>query len=84
MQFVNANDVDNVMDPTMETQSWSVRAHPENGGIIYIGWDEELTVDNGFPLSAGNTVAFDMDNSRQVLYAVADTAGDEVRYIATE
>lgn len=82
-QFIETNDVDNVMDPTMETESWILRGHPSNDGVIYIGWDEDVTVDNGFPISAGDAVAIDMDNSKQVVYAVADTAGDELRYIAT-
>lgn len=82
-QFTNSHDSDNVMDPTLETESWIIRAHPENEGIIYIGWDEEVNEDNGFPLSRGDATTMDMDNSKQVIYAVADTAGDELRYIAT-
>jgi hypothetical protein len=81
--FVNSNDPDNVMDPTLETESWILRAHPQNEGIIYLGWDEDVTTENGFPLSAGDASSMDMDNSKQVIYAVADTAGDELRYIAT-
>lgn len=83
MQFVEANDPDNVMDPTLETDSWILRGHPENDGVIYIGWDDDVTVRTGFPISAGDAVAIDMDNSKQVIYAVADTVGDELRYIAT-
>lgn len=82
-QFVEAHDVDNVMDPTMETESWILRAHPDNQGIIYLGWDDDVTEDNGFPLSPGDATTMDMDNSKQVVYAIADTSGDELRYIAT-
>lgn len=82
-QFVETNDVDNLIDPTLETESVILRAHPDNGGAIYVGWDDEVTTDDGFPLSPGDAVTFDVDNSRQIIYGVADEAGDEIRFIAT-
>lgn len=82
-RFVETEDPDNLIDPTLETESIILRAHPDNTGEIFVGWDDEVTAEDGFPLSPGDAVTFDVDNSRQVIYGVANSAGDQIRFIAT-
>lgn len=62
-----------------------VKADKDNTGIVYIG-DYSVTVTGGaypgFPLSAGEAVLVEIDNIDKV-YAIADTAVQEVHWIAT-
>lgn len=82
--FSDADESQSVFD--LETQSGSiiVRAHPDNDGIVYLGWDEEVTTENGFPLEAGDAITVDINVGSQGLFGVADTDGDELRYMAVE
>jgi hypothetical protein len=58
-------------------------AHPANSDIVYLGWDEQVSSSNGLPLEAGAGASFDIDVSTQPIYAIADSSGDRLRFIAT-
>lgn len=66
----------------VESGSIAIRAHPNNSGIIYVGWDDQVDSTTGFPLNAGESISMELDVSNQEVYAIPDTGNDEVRVIA--
>lgn len=80
--FTSANDSQRVVDLNDETQVVILVAHPDNNGIIYVGFDDNLSTGNGLPLSAGGSTVLPVDASQLGVFALADTVGDEIRYAA--
>lgn len=79
--FSSANDAQRVVGLGNETETVLVVAPPGNSGIIYIGFDDEVTTSNGVPLEAGAGLSFDVDANELGVFAVADTANDSLRYL---
>lgn len=79
----SANIPERIIDDTTETSSLLVVAPNANGGPVYLGWDDQVTVNNGTPVFAGKGISFDIDNQNATLFMVGNNAGDELRYIAT-
>ena len=48
-----------------------VMAHPDNTGKVWIRPDKTATVDNAWPLSAGEVVNFALDNLKQLNMLIA-------------
>lgn len=65
-----------------ETSSIAIKAGLSNSGTIYVGWNENVDSGDGFPLDTGEGITLDLDIKEQGVYVVADTANDEVRWIA--
>lgn len=82
--FTAANDPQRVVDIGTETSSIAIIAHPDNSGEIYVGFDEEMGQNDTFPLSANIGISMDLDTNEQPVYVLADTIGDEVRWIALD
>lgn len=78
-----SNDPEIVFPTDTNTKSIFVIAPPGNSGVVYLGWDDDVTTSNGVPLQSGSGISFDIDTFNAQLYAVADTGGDELRRIAT-
>ena len=82
VQFATANDEQRVIDLNDETQVVILVAHPNNSGIIYVGFDDEVTDNTGLPLASGGSTVLPIDASTLGVFALADTIGDELRYAA--
>lgn len=82
LEFASANDEQRVFDVDSQTQAIVIAAHPNNSGVVFIGFDDDVTVNNGLPLSAGGHIILPVDASTVGVFAVADTLGDELRYAA--
>lgn len=82
LAFTSANNNQRVVDLSDETQVVIIVAHPNNSGIIFIGFDDNVTVTNGLPLESGGSTVLPVDASTLGVFAVADTAADELRYAA--
>lgn len=82
--FSNANNADQIIAAGTVTGSVIIRTNPNNGGIVYIGFDSNVTTSNGFPLEAGDSISIDIDVDKESLWGVADTANDDVRWLALE
>lgn len=80
--FAVTDNAERVVPIGDETASVAIAAHPDNSGIIYVGFDDEMSEDSGFPLVAGTTLSMDIDANQEGIFALADTIGDEVRWIA--
>lgn len=80
--ITSANDPVRILSPAVETGSYALRAW-NTTQPVFIGWDEDVGTDDGFPLEAGDVISFEMDNSEQQIWAVSAEAGAEVRVIAT-
>ena len=52
-----------------------------NLGIIYIGYDSNVTASNGFPLEAGDSMYIPIDNPNKV-YCIADQSGQDIYWFA--
>lgn len=84
-EYTESNDVEPtlVTDPGVSTGSIVMRCPATNEGGIFIGWGEDVTLENGYPLYARDGLGIDLDVSVQDIYAVADTAADELRILTT-
>lgn len=82
--LANAGEVYEAIPLDVESNTWAIRANPNNSGIIYFGWDDNVSTGNGFPLQAGDNLSISLDNQEQQVYASAASAGDELRYIAVK
>lgn len=80
--FTSANNNQRVFNLDSETQSVVIVAKPSNSGVIYIGFNDQVTTDNGLPLKAGGSTVLPLDVSQVDVFAVADTGGDEIRFAA--
>lgn len=65
--------------PPSARKSIAVVSHPENGGIIYVGFSGAVTTSAtvatmGWPLAAGQSVAIDLTEGQGV-WAIASAAG---------
>ena len=78
-----AGTAEAIMPPDMETDSWAIKTDMGNTGVIYVGWDRDVTVDSGFPLTAGEGISISINNRQQQVYAVSEQDNDIIRYIAT-
>lgn len=59
--------------PLTSRKGLSIKGHPDNGGVIYIGADDTVTTATGYPLSAHEAVALDLSATHGV-WAIADMA----------
>ena len=80
--FVSTDEAERLVPLGTETSTVAVKALEDNEGVIYVGYTDDVDSSNGFPLSAGQGVSFDLDANQQGIFAAADTVGDEVRWIA--
>lgn len=83
--YTDTNDIEptQVFDPTQDVGSIAIRCPASNNGAVYIGWDEDVNTDNGFPLYKRDSFGLDLNVKSQPIYAVAEVDADEVRVIAT-
>lgn len=82
-QDISDSDPTRVIPADVESGSYIVRAGENNTGTIYLGWDDDVTSSNGFPLKSEESFSADINNASQQLWAIADNNGDELRHIAT-
>jgi len=72
-----------VFDPSLDSRSVAMRAPETNSGAIFIGWDNEVDLTNGYPLYPGDPFSVDLNVEAQGIFAVAEVTGDEIRIITT-
>lgn len=82
IEFAIANNAQRVVPLNTEVEEVAIRAMPGNEGLIYIGFSEDVTADTGFFLEASDSITLKVDTNQQGVYAMADTVGDELRWIA--
>jgi len=80
----SANTAERVIPIGRSTSSVIMRALPANSGMLYIGFDNNVTVTNGFPLEAGDSLSLDIDVDKQPIWMNGDTTGDEMSWLALE
>lgn len=78
------NDPQLVLPIGAESRSIALRSQQTNQGAIFIGWDDGVTQDNGFPLYPEDAFAIDVDNTQQAIWAVSAVSGDQIHFIAVE
>lgn len=83
-QIQSANEPQRVIPEGIETGSYAVYAVTVSGDYIYLGWDEDVTTSDGFPLQEDRSFTVDLSNESQPLYMVSANSGDEVRVIALD
>lgn len=83
-QLTDTSSADNVIPVNTETSSVIIRARPNNSGIVYIGFDDSVDTSTGFPLEASDTLIMEVDNVEVTIFAIPDTANDELRWLALE
>lgn len=82
--FESANESERIFSLSQQSVTILIRALPGNSGIVYLGWDGDVTVNDGMPLEAGDTFSADLDVDRQNVWGVAASAGDEVRFLVAQ
>lgn len=81
-QIADANEAEDIFTIGTETSSIVLRAPSGNSGPIYIGFDDNVTTSDGFPIPADTGISIDIDVSQQAIFAVSGNVGDELRYLA--
>jgi len=83
--FTSGNSVEptEVFSPIEDTGSVALKCPETNSGAIFIGWDDDVDLEEGFPLYAKDGVSFDLNTNSQPIYAVANTSADQLRVIST-
>lgn len=69
-----------VLTASLVCVSVVVRAKPGNSGLVYLG-GSSVTTSNGYELSPGDAVSFDVENPHAVYFDV-DTTNDGVSWMA--
>lgn len=85
--FVGQNtDVDASAEALGGTQAIvygvTIKAHPDNTGVVYVGLTSGVTAANGFPLAAGESQAFDVIFATDIanIYVIGSAANQVVAY----
>lgn len=76
--FLVTNDPERITPIGDNTQAVIFRADPNNGGIVYLGFQDDITTGEGIPLQAGEAFSAEININEQPMYGVADTANDTV------
>lgn len=66
--------------PEQKTGSFIIRAW-NNAGVIYIGFNEDVDTNDGFPMEDGDIISIDLDSQAEDVFFYAQNAGDQIRYI---
>lgn len=82
--FSTAQDAERIFALGQETGAVLVRANPDNSDDIYVGFDDDVDNNNGFPLQKGESIEMDMDIDKQNLWGYAMSANDDVRFLLIE
>lgn len=84
-EFTEQNDVTptEIPVPDRSTGSVAIRASEVNDGAVYIGFDDDVDLESGFPLYRRDSIGIELNLRSQSIYVVADNNADEVRYIIT-
>lgn len=82
--FTNTNEPERLISAATETSSVLLRTNPDNNGVIYVGFDDDVTTQTGFPMEPGDAITISIDVAEEGIWGVADTQNDDLRWIATE
>jgi hypothetical protein len=73
--------------PSVYCVAASIKAHPDNSDVIWIGNDgaDSVASGTGFPLSAGESAVLVLDTGNlNTLYAVANSPADQVCWLVAD
>lgn len=73
---------DTIVGDVLPCTECLIMAHPDNTGKIWVRPDKTATVDNAWPLAAGEVVSFTLDNLKQLNMLVV-VASEKVIVIYT-
>jgi hypothetical protein len=76
----STTDPERLVSIGTETRSIAIIAET---GRIYVGFDDNLDSDNGFPLDEGVSISLDLDVNQEDIYVLPEASGNDVRWIAT-
>lgn len=63
--------------PLSNRSSITIRVDKNNAGAIYIGNDNTVTINTGYPLFSGDTLGMDLTSTNNI-FAISDTAGQKL------
>lgn len=69
-----------ILTATATTATLTIRSNDDNTGNVYVG-DSSVSSSNGYILSEGETVSFDINHSDTNIFIDADTSGNGVSFI---
>lgn len=78
----SANTPKRIFEVGQQSGSIIMRADLSNSNPIFLGFDDNVTVNNGFPLEAGDSISIDLDVRSQDIFFVGAGAGDSIRWLA--
>lgn len=85
--FITSNDTVGVSAKALTVEPFNVfckvtiEAAAGNGNTIYIGENNQVTANNGWPLTAGEKIEIPIDDARKI-YVIADTANQAYKWLA--
>lgn len=80
----NAGEAYEIEDIGDNSSSIIIRAHEQNEGKIYIGWDENVNDSNGFYLKPDDIITIDMDIDSQSIFMYPVNSNEVIMYLAIE
>lgn len=82
--LLDTSSAERVTPLNRPSSSLLVVADPGNEANVEVGFDPDMTFGDGIPLTSGGSVSIDINIQEQPLYAIPDTAGDELRIFITD
>jgi len=85
--FITSNDTVGASAKALTTEPFNVsckvtiEASAGNANTIYVGGNNQITVNNSWPLAAGETVEIPVDDVRKI-YIIADAANQAYKWLA--
>lgn len=64
----------------LECSSVALKASPDNADTIWIGFDSNVAVDDGYPLAAGEALVVPVEQLAYI-YAISGTAAQSLHYL---
>lgn len=80
----DTSDPTRIYPANRETSSIILQSHPDNSGRIFVGFDDTVDSSTGFILESGDTFNIDADMSELPVFAIPNTANDELRHMDIE
>lgn len=81
--LISQGETEVIVSPIETTGSVAIRFWDGDAIAVFIGWSEDVTQVNGFPMEQGEFLTLDIDTSAQQIYALAVGGEADMRVIAT-
>lgn len=83
-ETVTSGNPEPVFSEADETRSVVLVANPNNGDLIFFGFDDNVSSTQGIPLDAGGSIAIGLDVSEQNVFVDANSGTQTYHFASLE